>query len=133
MNLILRRTRYCADGIFGELLDAADGCIFLRTLEHSYASEDGAFSAKLPLGTYTCVRGQHQLEGMSKPFETFEVTGVPGHTGILFHTGNYNADSAGCILLGKGELTKMITDSRAAFISFLRLMDGLDTFQLTVE
>lgn len=131
MTLTLQRTRYLPEGVFGKLM-RPDGSIFLHTLEHAYVQGDGGITAKAPLGEYTCVRGPHRLHGMDADFETFEVTGVVGHKGILFHPGNYNRDSEGCILLGKGELAEMITDSRSAFNSFMRLMDGTDSFQLVI-
>jgi hypothetical protein len=65
------------------------------------------------------------------------VTGVAGHTGLLFHWGNWNRDSDGCILTGeafadsaKGE---MVTNSRASFARFMALQDGFDSFQLEVK
>ena len=124
--MTLTRTRYTEDGIFGEL--SMDGRFLAVTLEHSYQCVP-----KLPGGLYLCVRGGHRLEGMPADFQTFEVTGVPGHSGILFHWGNYNRDSDGCILLGGGALDKMITDSRRAFANFMAALSGVERFQLTVR
>lgn len=139
MNLILRRNKFQEDGIFGELLD--DKFNFLCvTLEHAYPQEDGTFEPKLPPGEYTCVRGKnHRLESAKETFETFEVMDVPGHTGILFHIGNYNKNSAGCILLGTGEgwqqdqKKKMIVNSKVAFGKFMNYVEKVDVFTLTVE
>ncbi len=116
------------------------------TLEHAYVTghdEAGlaSFAAKLPEGTYTCVRGTHQLHN-SSPFQTFEVTGVPGHTGILFHVGNYNSDSDGCVLLGRRLIQdesgttrsgSMLSGSRLAFDAFMARMEGVDSFTLVVK
>jgi Family of unknown function (DUF5675) len=124
-NMKLQRTRYTADGIFGWLLDSS-GNGTAHTLEHSYD-----LKPKLPAGTYKCVRGKHQLHG-GIPFETFEVTGVAGHSGILFHVGNYNKDSDGCILLGAGTLPGMITNSRLAFALFMDSLRGINEFTLEV-
>lgn len=138
MNLTLVRTVNNEDGILGNLEDEAGNSIAV-TLEHAYdlGTGDGSYSPKLPDGVYLCVRGQHQLHGMSSPFSTFEVTKVPGHTGILFHVGNYNRDSDGCILLGESievdHGNHMITDSRDAFAKFLALQEGIDQFTLTVK
>ncbi len=140
MNLILTRTDKRDDGIFGTLHSDRNAVIAV-TLEHSYDSGlgDGSYDAKLQPGIYTCVRGTHQLHNM-KPFETFEVQHVPGHTGILFHVGNYSEDSEGCILLGRRiaprdppETGNMITSSRNTFLAFMDLMRGLDTFTLEVR
>lgn len=127
----LTRHDYRHDGIFGILYDAEDDRI-AATIEHSYD-----LAPKLPAGTYTCVRGKHRLHGMTQDFETFEVMGVPGHTGILFHWGNYNHDTEGCILLGRvvtaSPIGWMITSSRDTFERFMVDLDGIDSFQLTVE
>lgn len=109
-----------------------EGTPIAVTLEHSY---DGA--PKLPVGAYTCVRGPHRLHGMDHDFETFEVTGVPGHTGILFHWGNYNKDSEGCILLGRvmtaSPIGWMVTHSKETFAMWMAACGGRESFQLTVE
>lgn len=137
MNMTLRNTDYRDDGIYGELLDD-QGAHFCYTLQHAYDSGngDGSYSPKIPPGTYTCQRGQHQLAHMPAPFTTFEVLNVPGHTNILIHKGNYNDDSEGCILVGttinKGD-TWMITASAPVFNKFMQLQSNNDTFTLTVE
>jgi hypothetical protein len=121
-------------GIFGFLSDMIDNLICV-TLEHAYAgsNEPITFIPKLPPGVYTCVRGMHQLAGMNQPFETFEITGVPGHSGILFHVGNTNDDSECCVLLGTSVSGTMITFSRNAFNKFMALQAGVDSFALVVE
>lgn len=130
--MILTRIKFNADGILGRLLDA-DYMQVAATLEHSY---DG--KPKLQAGGYRCVRGWHSLPYHPEPFETFEVTQVPGHTGILFHTGNWNEDSNGCILLGQAALTdadgrSMVTESRVTFKRFMLDLDGVESFSLMVE
>lgn len=138
MHLILTHDEFAQDGVFGRLVTEIDDELAV-TLEHVYLHPEGnVVSNKIPVGSYECVRGQHLLHGMPQSFTTFEVMGVPGHTGILFHWGNYNKDSDGCILLGQsialqpnGE--RMITNSRATFEKFMELQAGVDSFQLTVK
>lgn len=130
MDLILVREKKRPSGIFGKLC-APDGITFCLTLEHAYPTTEG-YQPKLPAGTYRCVRGPHQLH-TGPIFETFEITGVPGHTGILFHVGNWNRDSEGCVLVGytiSGD--NALTRSRDTFKKFMELQAGLDEFQLTV-
>ncbi len=116
-----------AEGIFGVLMV---GSTEFACLEHAYPQPDGGYKPKLQPGTYVCVRGQHRLD--SGPIETFEITGVPGHSGILFHYGNYNRDSNGCVLVGKEREGDMITLSRTAFQNFMDLLKGVDSFNLIV-
>ncbi len=136
MDLVLKRNEYRADGIFGELVDLS-GRNIAMTLEHGYTDGLGGFYPKVPPGQYTCIRGLHQLAGMSQPFETFEITNVPSHSNILFHVGNFNGDSAGCVLLGGAKAIastgqKMLTNSRRIFEAFMLLQSGVDSFNLTV-
>jgi hypothetical protein len=125
MKLTLKRTEYSPSGIFSELKDEL-GTIIAHTLEHSYNSKP-----KVPSGTFTCVRGDHKLHGMTDTFSTFEIP-VAGHTDILFHWGNYNKDSEGCVLVGELQSGSMITNSRATFAKLMNLLQGLDTFELEV-
>lgn len=74
---------------------------------------------------------------MQQPFTTFEVMNVPGHTNILFHSGNFNSDSEGCILLGSGvKVLKngewMLVNSKSMFEDFMKTQDSVNEFQLTV-
>lgn len=140
MNFTLKRNEAREDGIFGELLDSNNTAIAV-TLEHSYDSGlgDGSYAPKLLPGQYKCVRGKHSLHTIPVPFDTFEVTGVAGHQGILFHPGNFNHDSDGCILLGRNIVPtldgggNMITSSRNTFNKFMNIQKDVQEFTLTVS
>lgn len=139
MDLILTRKDRRPDGIFSELRNQT-GELLAVTLEHAYPSpfpEGSGWAPKIPNGTYTCRRGQHRLHGMTEDFSTFEITGVAGHQNLLFHWGNYNKDSEGCVLVGKAlaqaGASEMITNSRATFAELMELQAGLEHFTLTVQ
>jgi hypothetical protein len=136
MDLKLKRSSFTENGIFGLLLDQT-GAIVCFTLEHAYENGDGTWEPKVPEGTYTCLRSMHQLAHMNSPFETFEIMDVPGHTDILFHCGNTNNDSEGCVLVGalieQILLTTQLVDSRKAFSKLMELEEGLDSFELTID
>lgn len=130
--MILTRQMRSEHGIFGTLHMPETT---YATLEHAYRVGD-VYAPKLPEGEYLCVKGTHRLEGMNHSFETFEVTNVPGHTGILFHVGNYNRDSNGCILLGSSysqSSPPMIIASNTAFRFFLCYLKDVSQFELTVQ
>lgn len=134
MKLI--RTQYTADGIFGRVYNS-NGVPICYSLEHSYPQTDGTYLPKLSIGKYTCIRSTHQLHN-GVPFETFEITNVPGHSNILFHAGNFNTDSEGCVLLGHNITkqdggTHMITTSKTTFKEFMQTLENINEFQLTVE
>jgi len=85
----------------------------------------------IPPGVYNCRR-----YSSPKYPNTFEVLNVPNRTRILFHSGNLDKDTLGCILLGDGvDITnkKMILNSRLAFNRFLKRMEGINSFVLKVE
>lgn len=137
MDLKIKNKLFEADGIFGLLFDD-QGNKIANCLQHSYDSGlgNGTFVPKIPDGVYTCVRGQHRLESMTHDFTTFELSNVPGHSNILFHWGNYNKDSAGCILLGSGMAningTNMLLHSKDTFDKFMTLQSTVNQFTLTV-
>lgn len=137
MDLKLTREQSLESGIFSSLVDQNEIQIAM-CLEHAYAGwPSGPYLPKIPNGTFVCRRGLHQLKGMSQPFETFEITEVPGHTNLLFHAGNFNQDSEGCILLGeaiaKNGSGEMITNSKVTFAKFMELQTGVTTFMLSVS
>lgn len=132
MNLALVR-KYCGEtGTFGELRISESGTVVAYSLERSY-SDGGIWAPKVAPGEYICKRGMHVIEDNKGPFETFEITDVPGHTGILFHKGNYQKDSTGCILLGSYIYGNALVQSTQAFEKFMNLMAGVDGFRLTVS
>lgn len=69
---------------------------------------------------------------MDYDFTTFEVTNVPGHTGILFHWGNSEGDSSGCILLGEYRTGSMVFKSKKAFEHFMTKLIGINEFELEI-
>lgn len=137
MTLTLKRTSKDYAGVFG-ILASEDGKFSCVTLEHAYPVFDNNFTSKIPVGTYVCKIGSYRLEGMTQSFQTYEIMEVPAHTDILYHWGNYNKDSAGCILLGKTILIegyqgpKMITESKVTFQDFMTFLAGVDQFTLVV-
>lgn len=132
----LVRTSFSPFGIFGKLYKS-DGSYLCLTCEHAYQQEDGSWKPKIPEGMYPLTRGLHRLEGMTEDFVTYEVSNVPGHTDILIHKGNTEADSHGCILLGLmfGNLNGVpaVLQSREAFDEFMNYADGLSVIPLEVS
>jgi len=79
-------------GTFGVLkIDKQAFCCTLEPRDRLNANNISA----IPPGQYIAVRHQSPKFG-----ETFMVKDVPGRTNILFHKGNTDDDTAGCIILG---------------------------------
>lgn len=130
----LKTTDYRSDGIFSELW--RDETKFCATAEHAYIGPYGFVPKLLRGATYTCRRGEHQLEH-GGPFITFEIMDVPGRSGILFHIGNFpQRDSNGCVLTGGSvikDATWWVNNSKDVFAGFMQAMVGVDAFELEVS
>lgn len=125
---MLKRISYNDTETAGALV--MDGFPIALTLERPWKENESDISC-IPTGNYTCQRVISPKFG-----ETFEITGVPGRSNILFHSGNTDLDTHGCVLLGSsfGQLNgfNAVLSSKPAFAEFMRRMDGLSTFQLLV-
>ncbi len=133
-EITLIRKEISEDGYFGEICIGKE---HFFTCERTYKDKKQNTITKVKDGSYICQKGMHRLKVESPEFETFEVKGVKGHWGILFHVGNYPTDSDGCILIGEGigftnRKTKMLTNSRKAFKRFMEIFKEEDRIRLTV-
>ena len=112
-------------GALGSLL--IDNWLYCSSLEPDVNDTD---RFQIPVGKYLCKR----FYGY-KWKKTFEVV-VKGHTAILFHAGNVEADTEGCILLGrqpsylKGQ--RAILNSGFTYRKFLKEFGTIDEFMLTI-
>jgi len=124
----LKRVAYTPDGTFGVLFDG--DIPFCLTLEREWKDNKKGESC-IPIGLYTCRRFQSPKFG-----DTFEICDVFGRTYILFHKGNIEDDSHGCVIVGeeygeyKGKIA--VLSSGKAFAEFKRRTAGLDTFTLRI-
>jgi len=68
--------------------------------------------------------------------DSFEITGVSNRTKILFHAGNTDDDTAGCVLLGEtiGKLSgnRALLNSGATFRRFLAELASDDEAILSI-
>ena len=117
------------EGAFGVLKHA--GMPFAVTLEHTYPLAGSVQMLKIPPGRHRCVPTWFHRGA----YRTFEVI-VEGHSRLLFHRGNLEADADGCILVAesfgllKGQ--SGILDSSNGFAEFMRLA-GPHAFDLEVR
>jgi uncharacterized protein DUF5675 len=103
-----------------------DGIAFAVTLERPWRENEPDVSC-IPAGTYTCMRYHSE-----KYKNTFEITGVPGRTKILFHRGNEIPDTLGCVLVGEKYVDLGIGESGLGFDEFLSKFKDRDSFILSV-
>lgn len=104
-----------------------------RTWPVAESEPAGAQIVKIPAGKYVCKRTQFIRGG----YETYEVTGVAGHSRLLFHRGNKETDSDGCILVGQKFSTRFgapgVEMSALGFGEFMQWADGRPSFELEVR
>jgi len=98
--------------------------------------------SSIPTGRYVCKRSMYHKGG----YPTFEITGVPDRSRILFHVANTEEDVEGCVGVGMrlGVLKKLDEDtgsirhkiavlqSRDAFKEFMAFFEGVDFWTLNV-
>lgn len=124
-RLELKTVAILADGCFSAVL--WDGVPFAVSAEHTF--EDGR--PIIQNGEYECVPRPYYKGG----YNTFEII-VAGHEAVLFHIGNTEMDSKGCVLIGAsfGVLNGMtaVQGSKGAFAEFTKRTAGLQRFTMQV-
>jgi len=130
MILTLKRISYSPIGTFGALIREDKVC-FTLTLEDPWKDNRYGISC-IPPSYYDCKRIISPKFGI-----TFEVLDVPGRTHILFHKGNTQENTRGCILIGESFDpvlgTEGITRSGEGFKEFLNLLSTTDKFVLLIS
>lgn len=116
-------------GTFGVL--TVDGYPICGTLEPRWKMNKPNVSC-IPAGQYVCRRVDSPTYG-----DTFEVTGVIDRSHILFHAGNWDHNTQGCILLGEqfGRLAgeAALQCSKQAVMDFKTVLgSSCDEFLLTI-
>lgn len=128
ITMIIRRIVSGPNGTFGVLV--FENNPFALTLEREWLDNKQNISC-IPSGEYFCERVNSPKFG-----DTFEVKNVTGRTHILFHKGNLDDDSHGCILVGE-EFGKLHGDtgilaSKSGYNEFMSILSGSDMFRLVV-
>lgn len=129
MNLVLTRLTVQGNATIGTL--AVPGLtVPLWTLEDLWKGNKPRESCIPPAPRYPCK--PHGWNGEPVKFKkTYEVCKVPGRSAILFHAGNTDIDTQGCILVGLGvRLGKLINSTEAMIM--LQQAIGKKDFDLQV-
>ena len=106
--------------------------IYCATLEPP-DRENKSNVSSIPAQQYTC-----RPWATPRYPEAWEVCNVPGRSAILFHAGNTEEHTAGCILLGRNHAVlsvdnRGVVNSGQTFQRFLGDMRGYESFHLTIK
>lgn len=146
MKALLTRFADSPDGVFGFLDLYTDHDLRVArfpTVEDDWLNNQSSISC-IPAGTYTCKRDRWN----AKDVVVFQITGVPHRDRILIHYGNTEEDVKGCVVVGKDFSALQVrdedrpgnpmrnkwcvVDSRTAFKELMGLLEGVDSFPLTI-
>ena len=135
MILTLKRIASTPTGTFGILLNEA-AQPFAVTLELPWRDNQRNVSC-IPLGTYTARRIKSPKFG-----DTFQVMDVPGRSEILFHGGNYQVHTRGCIIVaekfkdinadGVMDVAESIGIPNEGFLELLAILHAENEFTLDI-
>lgn len=116
MKIEIRRLQFTDRSSIGKL--TINGHPFFFTLEDKVREIPGrpvsewkvAGKTAIPAGTYKLVIDKSARFGRYM----FHLLDVPGFAGIRIHSGNTDADTEGCILVGTSRSTDVVHNSRVA-------------------
>jgi hypothetical protein len=129
MNIKLRRFEFDTNYTIGKLY--IDDVYFCFTLEDKVrpTGEKVDGQTAIPYGTYSVIIDHSNRFNRDLP----HVLNVPGFEGIRIHTGNTDADTEGCILLGTTWAGKdFIGNSKFAFDPFFEKLKAAGKATLTI-
>ena len=138
IHLTIHRVVTGDDGTFGVLL--AENKPFALTVERQWLDNIRGQSC-IPTGEYNvkrCIASpEYGFKNSPRFGDTFHVQNVKDRSKILFHKGNVDDDSHGCIIVGEqfGTLHDDIAvlSSRQGFGEFMSLLKGQNEFELTIK
>jgi hypothetical protein len=115
-------------GTFGILkMDKRVFCVTLEPRDELNAQD----VSNIPAQQYWCRRYRSERYP-----NTWEITGVPGRSRVLFHPGNVAAHTRGCIMLaqhfGKLHGDRAILNSGKTFRDFMAITDRVERLHLTI-
>ena len=123
----LKRIHGDETGTYGAIIDYRP---FAVTLEDPWKDNLPNISC-IPSGIYTCERIVSPKFG-----NTFQIMDVPNRTHILFHRGNTQEDTQGCILLGEKYEPVAgkpgIQFSGQGYREFMGKLTGINEFELVI-
>ena len=107
INLLIIRDTFTDESTIGELF--LNGERLCDTLENPWLDNQKNISC-IPVGKYP-VRLRLARESATKNYLHLLIQDVPNRNYVLFHRGNTNADTQGCVLVGLGSQQDFVSNS----------------------
>ena len=107
INLLIIRDTFTDESTIGELF--LNGERLCDTLENPWLDNQKNISC-IPVGEYP-VRLRLARESATKKYLHLLIQDVPNRNYVLFHRGNTNADTQGCVLVGLGSQQDFVSNS----------------------
>lgn len=125
MEILVQRQIETSEYTQGRLF--IDGILECFTLEDQSQVKKVMHETRIPAGRYKVVirqfGGHHDKYKVKFPqFHKgmLQIANVPGFHDILFHIGNTDDDSSGCILVGKSFVSGKLVNSTTAYTDFYK-------------
>ena len=129
MDIIVLRTDFTEESTISEILiDGSFECYAIEDLDRELDSDmplseitdiKVMHKTAIPTGRYKVVITRSNRFSAKAGKDVFLplLLDVPGFAGVRIHSGNYAADSSGCILPGMNKMKNTVVSSRIAFNS----------------
>lgn len=126
MEIVVKRIAKKADYTIGRLY--VDGVYVCDTLEDAVRQVKIKHHTAIPAGRYkvamSIVSPKYSNFAKYKWAKQYEgklprLLDVPNYEGILIHVGNTNADTSGCLLVGKNKVVGKLVESTKTFTELM--------------
>jgi len=128
MKLLLKREEFTDASTVGELfVDGVHECFTLEDVVRTGPKVHG--ETAIPKGTYEVIITQSPRFKRRLPL----LVKVPGFEGIRIHPGNTAKDTEGCLLVGTGKTSNMVTNSRVAFNKLFAKLEVASNITIEIQ
>lgn len=128
MKLELKRLYFKETYTIGKLF--VDGDYLCDTLEDKHRPDGEKVYGEtcIPEGTYRVILNYSNRFKRIMPL----LLDVPMFEGIRIHSGNTDADTSGCLLVGENKIVGKLINSRSAFNNLMNLLEGETNIKITI-